>query len=62
MGSLWKESFQMESPIIFEQAVWNAYNQLFIDYDAAVAAIAIYELEYATMQRQGTQSDVHKNG
>jgi hypothetical protein len=47
----------MESPVEFEQAVWNAYNQLFIDYDAAVAAIAIYELEYATRQRQDLNSN-----
>jgi hypothetical protein len=52
----------MESPIIFEHAVWNAYNQLFIDYDAAVSAIAIYEHEYATMQRQDTQSSEQNNG
>jgi cytochrome c peroxidase len=50
----------MESPVEFEQAVWSAFNQCFVDYDAAVAAIAIYELEYATMQRKYLKPNEHE--
>jgi hypothetical protein len=42
----------MESPIVFEQSVWAAHAQAFVDYDEAIKAIEDYKLEYATMQRQ----------
>jgi hypothetical protein len=42
----------MESPAVFENAIWAAYVQLFIDFDEAMKAIHDYKLEYATMQRQ----------
>ena len=34
------------APEAFEQAVWRAYAQLFITYDEAVDAIAIYRQEW----------------
>jgi hypothetical protein len=50
----------MESPIVFEQAVWAAFNQGFVDFDNAVKAISDYELDYATMHRKDHSSDEHK--
>jgi hypothetical protein len=50
----------MESPIVFEQAVWAAFNQGFVDFDNALKAISDYELDYATMQRQTLKHNDNK--
>jgi hypothetical protein len=39
----------MESPIVFEQAVWAAHAQGFVDYREAILAIKKYQRDYATM-------------
>jgi hypothetical protein len=51
------------TPEAFEKAVWRAYAQLFITYDEAVDAIAIYRQEWdeaahETSQDQASDSQV----
>lgn len=49
----------MESPLIFENAIWKAHGQLLIDFDEACKAIENYKLDYATMHRQALKPYEH---